>query len=172
MTQDPYAAVEADMGVGGDEPQGFLRLKNEGDTEVVILRGIESKDATQNEIRKGYDKNGKTVEYQFTSPLTGNERTHRTSGQALMIGLKNATSFERDSAGMHVVRKAMPGDPIKIVRSGQGGDTRLNVTILSQEEIDEYVKQNSQAQPSPEDPVEPMATASDQEQINIEDIPF
>jgi len=193
-TNDPYAAVEHEMGFGGDEPTTFLRLKNDGDTEVVILQGMETKDATQNERRKGYDKNGKTVEYQFVSPLTGNERTHRTSGQALMIGLKNATSFERDAAGFQVVRKAMPGEPIRIVRTGQGGDTRLNVTILSQEELDEYVKEHSTAgapnsdEPSntinpvqkpasttasdPDEPVEPMASTDEQEQVNIDDIPF
>lgn len=181
---DPYAAVEQEMGFGGDEPQGFLRLKNDGDTEVVILRGIETKDATQNEIRKGYDKKGKTVEYQFTSPLSGNERTHRTSGQALMIGLKNATSYERDAAGFQVVRKAMPGEPIKIVRTGSGSDTRLNVTILSQEELAAYIKENSSPSHSVATPGSPSSsqqqepepnmqqTPSGEEQVNIDDIPF
>lgn len=188
MNQDPYAAVEQEMGFGGDEPTTFLRLKNDGDNETVIFIGLETVPANQRELREGYHKNGNVVQYNFKSPLTGNDRSHRTSGQALMIGLKNATSYERDSAGFAVVRKAMPGEPVRITRTGSGEDTRINVQILSQEELQKYVAENTGGAPTATQPAaapapyvppkqEPLDIAQppemvDEEKVDISDIPF
>ncbi len=173
---DAFDEVEQQMGFGGDEPEHYLRLKNEGDTEIAIFNNVETVPANRKEIEGGYCRTNKdgqdvTTLYTFVSPLTGRERSHRDSGQALFIGLRNSIAPEVDAAGHHLTRKPNPGEGVKMVRTGEGKAKRITCTIMSKEQLDKYIKDNS---PSGQQsaPVEPMAPASEQENINIDDIPF
>jgi len=184
MTQ--FDDIEKAMGFSQDEPATFLRLKTEDRPEVVIFKGMESVEANQGELEKGYHYNGKVILFNFVSPLTNAERTHRTGSKwgtpGLFVGLKNASvPYEKDEVGKPTVREVAEGETVKIDRTGEGQDTRYNVTVLSQEEVEQYVKENRQADPASSTIGMPASTIpanemdtekKSEEEINVEDIPF
>lgn len=183
---DALDQAEQGMGFGGDEPTSFLRLKEESEPEIVTYETVEVVPATQSETQKGYaNPDGNTLEFRFTSPFSGNTRTHRTNRQGLIIGLKNAFTGETDPTdGKPVTRKVEQGETVRIKRTGSEGSTRYQVTILKPEEVEQEIQKRQGSseqnvsdaqeagQSDPEPTQQQMQTPSSDEEINIEDIPF
>lgn len=156
---------ETDKAMGWNDPtqeSKFVSL-NEGDNEVVTYNGHEHVPCTDED--KYCDPSGETIQYYFTSPLTGKERTLRRHSKGLFYAFKNA--------------KVEQGQTVQIIRTGQDkDDTRYEIKVLSDAEVAKWKEEKEKAikeagASMPEKEEEPKKEdTSENEEINIEDIPF
>lgn len=151
-----------EMGFDDGSENKFVDL-NEGADEVVTYVDHARVTCTPNELEQGYcGDNGQTLEYKFTSPVTGKDRLIRRASKGLFYAFKGS--------------KVEPGQSIRIVRTGTGPtDTRYKITVLSPEELAEWVAKKKAEMPLPataHPPIQGQPPQAAAEEIRIEDIPF
>ena len=166
---------ETDKEMGWNDPSKeskFVSL-NEGDDEVVTYESHEH--VTCNDDDKYCDDNGETIQYYFTSPLTGFKRELRRSSKGIFYAFKNA--------------KVEPGQTIQIIRTGTGqSDTRYEIKVLTDAEVAKWKEEKEKAiaetqteappsdmrgtYDSPAEVVKKNEEPTPEEEVKIEDIPF
>lgn len=144
----------------GFNVEGQFVSLNEGANEVVTYVDHKRVQCTPKEIQQNFcAPNGETIEYIFTSPVTGKQRILRRSSKGLFYAFKGA--------------KVNPGDTIRIERTGSGPqDTRYNMVVLSPAEVQAHVEEKKRNAPLPDDAPPLTAAPPTDEEIRIEDIPF
>ena len=143
----------------GFNSEGQFVSLNEGANEVVTYVDHERIPCTQQEVEQNFcGSNGQTIEYRFTSPVTGKNRVLRRASKGLFYSFKSA--------------KVNPGDTIRIVRTGSGPqDTRYNIEVLTPAQVQAHVEEKKKNEPLPEE-APPLTGTPPDEEIHIEDIPF
>ena len=126
-------AEEAGFGTDdpGDEKQ-YVSL-NEGANEVVTYTDHERPECNDHENEKGYcNSDGKTIQYNFISPLTQQVRELRRNSKGVFYAFMNA--------------KVEAGDTIRIIRTGQGReDTRYKIEKMTDDQVELWIKERKEA---------------------------